>query len=213
MSLHYQDEEIIIYKIVCGPYDNNAYLVVNPWSNESLIIDAPANPERLIQIAEQTNVKAILITHNHVDHIQGLTDIMSMFDVKVGIGVGDDEAVKSDLKFTINHGDEINIGSIVLKALLTPGHTPGSTCFLVGKHLFSGDTLFPSGPGRSDSPEKLGQLLDSISTNLFVLGSHTIFYPGHGEDGDIQTSLQEYDVFKSKQHPYGLCGDVRWLDD
>ena len=212
MSLHYKDEEIIIYKTVCGPYDNNAYLVVNPRSNESVIIDAPANPERLIQIAEQTNVKTILITHNHGDHIQGLTEITTMFDVKVGIGVGDHHTVKSDLKFTINHGDEINIGSLVLMALWTPGHTPGSTCFLVGKHLFSGDTLFPGGPGRSDSPEKLGQLLDSINTKLLVLDTQTIFYPGHGEDGDLQTSVQEYDVFNSKQRPYGLCGDVRWLD-
>ena len=71
MSLHYKDEEIIIYKTVCGPYDNNAYLVVNPRSNESVIIDAPANPERLIQIAEQTKAKAIItITYSGYNTIQ-----------------------------------------------------------------------------------------------------------------------------------------------
>ena len=213
MAAHYEDDQIRIHKLKCGPYDNNAYLLVSPESNESIIIDTPADPGELIRAASGTDVKAILITHNHSDHIQGFTEVTSAIASPVGIGGADAGALPKPPDRLLKDGDEITAGAIVLRALSTPGHTPGSTCFVVGNHLFSGDTLFPGGPGRSGSPEKLAQLIDSITTKLFVLGDDRVFYPGHGDDGDIKSARQEHSVFESKEHAADLSGDVLWMRD
>ena len=98
-----------------------------------------------------------------------------------------------------------------LRAVLTPGHTPGSTSFVTGQHLFSGDTLFPGGPGKSASPAALRQMIESITQRMFTLGDVTDFYPGHGGDGKLEDAKREYEVFASRSHPDDLCGDVAWL--
>ncbi|HLB28995.1 MAG TPA: MBL fold metallo-hydrolase, partial [Dehalococcoidia bacterium] len=92
----------------------------------------------------------------------------------------------------------------------TPGHTPGSLCFSYGRHLIAGDTLFPGGPGHSDSPQDLRQEIDSIVSKLYVLPDNTIVCPGHGPNTTIGRSRAEYAVFASRPHPPDLCGDVLW---
>ena len=213
MAAHYEDASISIHKIKCGPYDNNAYILVSRDTNDSIVIDTPADPGALIRAAQATNVKAILITHNHSDHIQGFSEVTSAIASPVGIGEADAEALPRPPDILLRDDDEIAAGGVVLKAVSTPGHTPGSTCFVVGNHLFSGDTLFPGGPGRTGSPENLTQIIGSITTRLLVLGDDFVFYPGHGDDGDIKTARQEYEVFESREHPPGLSGDVLWTRD
>ena len=213
MTTHYADEEITIYKVKCAPYDNNAYILVCPKTNESIIIDTPADHCELIRSAKDSDVKAILITHNHSDHIQGLTQVTSTIPCPVGIGEADAGALPKPPGRFLKDGDIVTAGTIVLQVLSTPGHTPGSTCFVVGKHRCPGDTLFPGGPGRSGSPQDLALTIDSITKKLFVLSDVAIFHPGHGEDGDIKTAKEEYAVFESKDHPANLYGDVLWLRD
>ena len=211
MVPHFQDSDIAVYKIKCGPYDNNAYVLVCPKTNESIIIDTPADPGELIQAAKTTTVKSILITHNHFDHIQGFPEVTSAIEASVGIGEPDAEALPQGADFFLRDGDEIEAGSLKLKAISTPGHTPGSTCLAVGKHLFTGDTLFPGGPGKTGSPGNLNQIIETITGKLFVLGDDVTFYPGHGDDGELRTAKEEYEFFKSREHPPDLCGDVLWL--
>ena len=211
MVPHFQDSDIAVYKIKCGPYDNNAYVLVCPKTNESIIIDTPADPGELIQAAKTTTVKSILITHNHFDHIQGFPEVTSAIEAPVGIGEPDAEALPQAADFFLRDGDEIEAGSLKLKAISTPGHTPGSTCLAVGKHLFTGDTLFPGGPGKTGSPGNLNQIIETITGKLFVLGDDVTFYPGHGDDGELRTAKEEYEFFKSREHPPDLCGDVLWL--
>ncbi len=213
VDAHYSDKDISIYKVKCGPYDNNAYLLVSPTTNDSIIIDTPADPGELLRIAERTNVKVILITHNHFDHIQGLAEVVSSVQSPVAIAKADAGALPNAPDRFLKDGDVITVGAIALRVLSTPGHTLGSTCFFVGSHLFSGDTLFPGGPGRSQSPKSLVQIINSITVKLFTLGDDLLFYPGHGENGDIKTAKQEYAVFESKDHVAGLCGDVQWSRD
>ncbi len=212
MAAHFQDDSIVIHKIQCGPYGNNAYLVVCPQTNRSIVIDTPPDPGALIEAARGTDVQAILITHNHWDHIEGLKEVSDAIGAPVGIGAEDADGLPTPPSILVHDGDEISAGSVTLTAIFTPGHTPGSTCFSFRQHLFTGDTLFPNGPGRSGSPEKLQQLIGSISERLFTLDQIDDFYPGHGDDGNLKTEMGKYEVFASKDHPSDLQGDVDWLN-
>ena len=211
MAAHFQDDTITINKIQCGPFGNNAYLLVCPETNRSIIIDTPPDPGALISAAKTTDVQAILITHNHWDHVEGLEEVTSAIGAPVGIGADDADGLPNAPQILVHDGDEITAGTLTLTAIFTPGHTPGSTCFSFGPHLFTGDTLFPNGPGRSGSPEALKQLIGSITDRLFVLDEIDNFYPGHGDDGNLATEMRKYEVFASKEHPADLQGDVDWL--
>ena len=212
MAANFQDDTITIHKIQCGPYGNNAYLLVCPETNRSIIVDTPPDPGALIAAAKETDVQAILITHNHWDHIEGLDEVTSAIGAPVGIGADDADGLPNAPQIVIHDADEITAGTLTLTAIFTPGHTPGSTCFSFGPHLFTGDTLFPNGPGRSGSPDALKQLIGSITDRLFVLDEIDNFYPGHGDDGNLATEKGNYEVFASKEHPADLQGDVDWLN-
>jgi glyoxylase-like metal-dependent hydrolase (beta-lactamase superfamily II) len=211
MPLHY-DGEIQITKINMGPYNNNGYIVACAETKEAVIIDTPAEPEKLLNELGDVQVKAILITHGHQDHRLGFKEITGQVDAPVGVGEADVELLPSPPDIILRDGATIEVGNQTIQLLSTPGHTSGSTCLLIGKHLFSGDTLFPGGPGKSRSPEAFKQEIDSITRKLLVLPDDTAVYPGHGDDTTIGQARQEYQVFASKQHPDDLCGDVAWLD-
>ncbi len=211
MPLHY-DGEIQITKINMGPYNNNGYIVTCPETKEAVIIDTPAEPEKLLSELGDVQVKAILITHGHQDHLLGFEEITGQVDAPVGVGEADVELLPSPPGIILRDGATIEVGNQTIQLLSTPGHTSGSTCLLIGKHLFSGDTLFPGGPGKSRSPEALKQEIDSITRKLLVLPDDTAVYPGHGDDTTIGQARQQYQVFASKQHPDDLCGDVTWRD-
>ena len=201
----------IIHKIPMGPYGNNGYVVVCPRTNESIVIDTPAEPEKLLEIAGGTTVKCILITHTHPDHLMGFDVIRNACKAAVGVHMVEAASLPSKPDFHLKDGDSLTIGTVHLKVLHTPGHTPGSMCFLTGKHLFSGDTLFPGGPGRTRTPRDLKQILGSITNKLLALPEDTIVYPGHGNNTTIGDAQVEYAVFASRSHSDDLCGDVQWI--
>ena len=211
MPLHY-DGEIQITKINMGPYNNNGYIVTCSETKEAVIIDTPAEPEKLLSEIGDVQVKAILITHGHQDHLLGFNEITGQIHALVGVGEADVDLLPSPPGIALADGATLKMGNYTIQVLSTPGHTEGSTCFLIGKHLFSGDTLFPGGPGKSRSPEAFKKEIDSITRKLLVLPDDTAVYPGHGDDTTIGQARQEYQVFASKQHPDDLCGDVTWLD-
>jgi glyoxylase-like metal-dependent hydrolase (beta-lactamase superfamily II) len=141
----------------------------------------------------------------------GFDEITRQVDAPVGIGGDDANRLPRSPELDLKDGDVIRFGHRDMRVLSTPGHTEGATCFLVGKHLFSGDTLFPGGPGRSRSPQAFQQELESITRKLLVLPADTSVYPGHGDDTTIGTARQEYQVFAARPHPPELYGDVTWL--
>ena len=200
-----------VHKIVMGNLSNNCYLIVCPTTNESIIIDAPAEPDKVLPIAKTTIVKAILITHTHADHTAGLSRIRSETGGKVAVHKTEASHLSITPDILIPKQTTFTAGQLSILALNTPGHTPGSTSYLIGKYLFSGDTLFPGGPGATHTPENLRQEISSITTQLLPLPTDTIVCPGHGENTTIENSRREYNVFKRNSHPPNLCGNVEWL--
>ncbi len=210
MPVHF-DGDVRINKINMGPYDNNGYILVCPDTNKGIIIDTPAEAEKLLNEIGDTKISHILITHNHQDHLLGYSEITGSVGAQVGIGANDASALPSPPELNLQDGDVIKFGNQELRILGTPGHTEGAVCLLVGKHLFSGDTLFPGGPGRTRSPEALAQIIASINSHLLVLPDDTAVYPGHGLDTSIGEARRQYQDFASRSHPEELCGDVEWL--
>ena len=210
MPLHY-DGDVRITKINMGPYDNNGYIVTCPETNEGIIIDTPGEAEKLLNVIGDVKITSILITHNHRDHLLGFDDFTNNVDAPVGIGTEDASALPRRPELDLKDGDVIKFGNRELKVLATPGHTDGGRCFLYGKHLFSGDTLFPGGPGKSDNPDAFRQIIDSITSKLLTLPDDTTVYPGHGLDTTIGDTRREHQEFASKTHAPDLFGDVTWL--
>jgi glyoxylase-like metal-dependent hydrolase (beta-lactamase superfamily II) len=129
----------------------------------------------------------------------------------VGINNADAEHLDHPSELSMDDDTEFKLGELVLQFIHTPGHTPGSTCIIVGNHLFTGDTLFPDGPGRTRSPENLHQEIENITNKLLCLPDVVEVYPGHGDNTTLLKCKAEYAVFASKEHPEGLCGDVLWM--
>jgi glyoxylase-like metal-dependent hydrolase (beta-lactamase superfamily II) len=195
MAFHYEGD-FNLKKVEVGRMGNNCYVLIDPASSEALIIDAAWEPDRILKEVDGLKVQRILTTHGHHDHHDALDPVRQALKVPGGIGTADADMLKTAPDFTIKEGDTFRFGSHELRALHTPGHTPGSTCFLMGKHLFTGDTLFPGGPGNTKGdPQRFAEIIESVRSRLFTLPEDTAVYPGHGADTTIGTEkphLQEW---------------------
>lgn len=211
MSNIVNDEDIRIEKLQMGPYGTNCYIVVCNRTKESLVIDAPAHADRIASKLSGTQPKYILLTHDHMDHIGALAALRSKLNIPLGTHTLDSSQVSPAPEISLKDGDTIPLGNLVFDVLHTPGHTPGGLCFITGVHLFSGDSIFPGGPGKTWSPANLKQLIGSLKAKIFVLPDETQIYPGHGEITNIRKEKEEFAVFESREHRPDLCGDVLWL--
>ena len=210
MSWHY-DGEIRIKKLAVQPFGTNCYIVACPRSGESIIVDTPGDASRILAEAKETTVRCIVITHTHFDHLGAFGEVRDKLKAPVAIHPLEAGALPSPPDVMLEDGAVVNFGTQAARVLHTPGHTPGSVCLLIGKHLFSGDTLFPGGPGKTGTPAAFEQIVSSINERVIVLPDETLVYPGHGEDTVLSKEKQEYAIFSNRPRPSGLCGDVLWL--
>jgi len=200
-----------IERLQLGPFGTNAYVLTCRQTMDSVLVDAPAEANRLIESLEGTNPRYILLTHSHMDHIGALAEIRSRLKIPLAAHAADAGILSSPPEIQLNDSDTVSFGNIKLKILHTPGHTPGSLCFQTGKYLISGDTIFPGGPGKTGSPGDLQKIIKSITDKIFILDDDTRVYPGHGEPTVLKKEKEEFAVFSSRPHSPSLCGDVLWL--
>lgn len=198
-------------RLELGPWPANAYIVICPETKESAVIDAPAEASVIADELAGSTCKYILLTHTHSDHIGALSELRSLLNVPVVAHPSDGSRLSPRPDIQLDDGNTITVGKITLKALHTPGHTPGSLCFLAGKYLLSGDTIFPGGPGKTATPENFREILKSLKEKVFVLPDDTEVYPGHGESTVLGKEKREFEAFSSRQVDPNLCGDVKWL--
>jgi glyoxylase-like metal-dependent hydrolase (beta-lactamase superfamily II) len=193
--------EVLVRCCRVGPLDNAAYVVACPSTRAAVLIDAADEAGRLIDAIGDLNLVAVLETHGHADHWQALAAVSSSFE-RAWVG-----AHPADLAMFpppppghhFQHGEEIAFGSCRLRVLHTPGHTPGSVCFLGPGMVFTGDTLFPGGPGATRPP--LGDfptIIRSIRTQLMGLDPATIVYPGHGDATTIGAEVATFEEWERR---------------
>ena len=169
-----------------GSYENNIFIVADADSREAYVIDGGYEPETIASAAAGLSVKAILITHGHRDHHEHVGELKSLLHTEVAIGLDDAQLLSIEPDALIVDQQSFPFGPHCLQAIHTPGHTPGSMCFLVADHLFTGDTLFPGGPGNTQNdPVRFERIISSIRDRLFVLPDETLVHPGHGRDTTI----------------------------
>jgi len=198
VALHWSDSRVEVHKIVVGPFDNNVFIVRCRETGDAVLIDAANEHEKLLELCRAFGVRRVLETHGHHDHIQA---IPALREAGYHVAVTElDAPMLGDIGYDafLDHDQVIEIGRLRLRSVHNPGHTPGSISFHVEGTplLFTGDTLFPGGPGATKFPGgDFDTIIDSIDNLLFVFPSDTIVLPGHGLDttiGNERPHLQEW---------------------
>jgi len=188
-------DAVTITKMSVGPMDNNTYLLVCRTTGDGLLIDAANDNERILDLLgdgpDRPRLRSIVTTHRHADHWQALGAVAGMTGANLYAGAADAEALPVPMDVGLEHGDTAPLGDSELEVIALRGHTPGSIALLYRDpagpaHLFTGDSLFPGGPGRTTSPEDFTSLMDDLESRVFdLLPDDTYVYPGHGDDTTI----------------------------
>ena len=193
------DSAVEVRKLSVGGMDNNAYVLVDTGSNAALLIDAADDSERLLAEVDGLELTAIVTTHGHRDHWQALDRLADVTGSPVWLHPDDASMVPRAADRAAADGEILRFGASSVRLIHTPGHTPGSTCLLLGdSHLFTGDTLFPGGPGRTTSVEGFAMIMRSLRERLFVLPDETWIYPGHGDDTTLGAERPHLDEWQAR---------------
>lgn len=211
MTIVAKDGIVQIERLELGTFGTNAYIVVCQLTKDSVLVDAPGEAPKVMERLRGTNPRYILITHDHWDHLGALSQLKSELKVPIAAHPADSANLPSVTEILLNDGDVVTFGNVKLGVLHTPGHTPGSICFLTGNYLLSGDTIFPGGPGKTSSPSAFEQIVESITNKIFVLPGDTQIFPGHGDSTLLEREKQQFEAFSSRPRKSNLCGDVLWL--
>lgn len=188
VRLHWSDADAEVHSLVVGPVDNNVFVLRCKRTGEAVLLDAANEHDRLLTLCRRLGVRRVLETHGHWDHIQA---VPALRDAGYDVGVtAADAAMLPSYDSLLEDDSVIAVGDLRLRTMATPGHTPGSMCFLLEGTplLFSGDTLFPGGPGKTTLPGgDFPTILRSLDERLFPLEPDTMVLPGHGADTTIGT--------------------------
>lgn len=200
-------------QIELGPMQNFVYLVGSTQTRKVAVVDAAWDIEAILRVAakDEMEITHALVTHTHPDHvgggfsgvqIEGLSELLERAKVKVVVHKAEAEFLRSlspsDI-LKVEGGDEIDVGGVKIKLIHTPGHTPGSQCFLVQSRLVSGDTLFINSCGRVDLPGgNPEEMYRSLTQRLMALPDETLLFPGHDYAREKSSTLGD----QKKSNPY-----------
>ena len=174
----------------------NGYIVSDADSKEAVVIDPGLPAEKIVDQAKGLKVKYILATHCHPGHVAGKDDVKSATGGETGIHSADaKQFLRSADRYLID-GDELEFGAFKLGVMHTPGHTPGSVCYVVANHAFVGDTILAGGIGKQTPETDLRRQMMSIGTKLLRLPLQTALYPGHGPATSLEREMAQNPIFK-----------------
>jgi glyoxylase-like metal-dependent hydrolase (beta-lactamase superfamily II) len=200
MTLHWDDSRVEVHRLVVGPMDNNVFVIRCRETGEGVMLDAANEHDKLLELCRTLDVRTVLETHGHWDHIQAVPAVR---DAGFEVGVtAEDAAMLPSYDYLLEDESVIEIGRLRIHTHHTPGHTPGSMSFSVEGTplLFTGDTLFPGGPGATgfeggDFPT----IIESIENRMFrVFGPDTLVLPGHGDDTTIGAESPQLDEWVAR---------------
>jgi hydroxyacylglutathione hydrolase len=207
------NDHLYFKQIELGPMQNFVYLIGSTETRKVAVVDAAWEIDSILRIAaaDEVEITHALVTHTHPDHvggrfagieIAGVTELLNKCKAKVVVHKSEAEFLNalspSDIIKT-ESGDKFDIGGIEIQLLHTPGHTPGSQCFLIDNRIVSGDTLFIGSCGRVDLPgSNPEQMYYSLTQKLMALPDETILFPGHNYAAQSRATLGE----QKKTNPY-----------
>lgn len=193
-----------VTKVAVGPMDNNAYLLRCRDSGQQLLIDAAEDPERLLELIGDDGLTTVVTTHRHADHWQALPLVLQETGATCVAGRDDADHLPVDVDRALDDGDEVQVGNCGLRVVHLVGHTPGSVALVYDDpdghpHAFTGDSLFPGGVGKTNTPTAFRQLVDEVEAKLFdKLPDATWVYPGHGNDTTLEAERPYVDEWRSR---------------
>jgi glyoxylase-like metal-dependent hydrolase (beta-lactamase superfamily II) len=182
---------LTVTKFSVGEMDNNVYVLRCQHTDEQLLIDAADDAPRILRVVGDDGLKRVVTTQRHWDHHRALPQVVEATGAETVAGVDDAPELPVPVDRAVGDGDRIAVGDCELEVIHLTGHTPGSIALLYDDpagtpHLFTGDSLFPGGVGKTGSPEDFRSLVDDVSTKVFArLPDETWFYPGHGDDSTL----------------------------
>ena len=195
---------LVISKLALGPMDNNTYLLRCRRTGASLLVDAPGPADGLLELVAGEPPAMVVLTHGHPDHSAGLVALVQSTAAAVLGHTGDAELLPVPLGRALAHGDVVTLGDVELSVIHLRGHTPGSIVLAYDDpaghaHLFTGDSLFPGGPGRTTNPDDFTALMVDLEARVFdQYGDETWVYPGHGNDTTLGAERPHLDEWRAR---------------
>jgi len=174
------------------------------------IVDPGEDAETILKAVPGGSVACILLTHAHPDHVGALEAVRQATGAPVGIHPVDAETFGVEGDLPLLDGMQVMVGQGRVTVAHVPGHTLGSICLRLDGQVIVGDTIFPGGPGYTESPEMLALSLISLEEVVFAWPDSTRLYPGHGGSTTVGAEREAFERFVTAEHPADLCGDVAW---
>lgn len=194
-------DEVVVRKASVGPMDNNAYLLTCRVNGDQLLVDAAADPDRLLGLVREGSAAGrlthVVTTHRHPDHVGALESVLAVTGAQHACGAPDAPAMPAPVHRRLHHADVLTVGHVTVEVVALRGHTPGSVALVYREpahahvdgaragrvHLFTGDSLFPGGPGKTQDVAAFTSLMDDLEQRVFArFDDETWVYPGHGRD-------------------------------
>jgi glyoxylase-like metal-dependent hydrolase (beta-lactamase superfamily II) len=183
---------LTISKLAVSEMANNAYLLTATSTGDALLVDAAADAPALLALIGDADVRTVVTTHGHWDHHRALPEVVAATGAETVAHPADAGDLPVPVTRPVEHGDTVRVGDQTLEVVHLRGHTPGSIALVwrgpegAGTHVFTGDSLFPGGPGRTTTPESFTSLMDDLEERIFgQFDDETWFYPGHGKDSTL----------------------------